>query len=268
MDTNKIVLPYLPAHIIKFIASFFIYAHDPHLTTFYILNIYKAFTIGIWNDAQKTQDYRENVQQHILQLVISEHQLSSSFNMMVCNEFNLSYFEQMLVFECMYSNHYTIIDEGIMIRLLYHNSTVEDSFITITDLLEDAGLQDNNEIMGDIHTPINCYFVKHINLLEIALLTKSAELLKFVRSSGYQPIMAFYLYVKYNHSTYYDSPYSLKSDDWLINLLMESECRDKFISLAKNGTMEQKQESSHYWNINKREMIAPNLEVVKKIEIY
>lgn len=260
MDTNKIVLPYLPAHIIKFIASFFIYAHDPHLTTFYILNIYKAFTFGIWNDAQKTQDYRENVQQHILRLVISEHQLSSSFNMMVCNEFNLSYFEQMLVFECMYSNHYTIIDEGIMIRLLYHNSTAEDSFITITDLLEVAELQYNDEIMGDIHTPINCYFVKHINLLEIALLTKSAELLKFVRSSGYQPIMAFYLYVKYNHSSYYDSPYSLKSDDWLINLLMESECRNKFISLAKNGIVVGETDES-----NMRVMIPPNLEVVGKL---
>jgi len=147
-----------------------------------------------------------------------------------------------------------------MIRLLYHNSTVEDSFITITDLLEDAELQYNDEIMGDIHTPINCYFVKHINLLEIALLTKSAELLKFVRSSGYQPIMAFYLYVKYNHSSYYDSPYSLKSDDWLINLLMESECRNKFISLAKNGIVVGETDES-----NMRVMIPPNLEVVGKI---
>ena len=266
MDNNKIVLPYLPAHIIKFITSFFIYAHDIHLTSFYILNIYKAFTFGIWNDDQKTQDYRENVQRHISQLVISDHQLYSSFNMVACNDFNLSYFELMLVFESMYSNHYTIMDEGIMIRLLYHYSTVEDSFITITDLLEDAGLHYHDEIMGDIHAPINCCFVKHINLLEIALLTKSAALLKFVRNSGYEPIMAFYLYVKYNHSSYCNSPYSLKCDDWLINLLMESECRNKFISLAENGTTER--ESSYYRNSIKREMIAPNLEVLKKIKIY
>ena len=258
METDNIVLPYLPGHIIQFIASFYLNDNLVELGVDHVLNIFKAFTFGIENDNQQRRDYRENVQRHIARLVLSFYPQMSSI--MYDQDFILTKFELMLVYESMYSNHHTIIDNGIMTSVLYDRSSTLTSFLTITDLLEDAELQYDDDIMGYIHTPMNCEHLKVINLLEVALITKSAGLMKFIRAVGYEPIMAFYLYVKYNHAPYSDSANSLKCDDGLINLLMEDKSRDKFISLAKNGIVVGKTVES-----NKRVMIPPNLEVVGKI---
>jgi hypothetical protein len=228
------------------------------LGTDHVLNIFKAFTFGIENDNQQRRDYRENVQRHIARLVMSFYPQMSSI--MYDQDFILTEFELMLVYESIYSAHSTIIDNGIMTSVLYDRSSTLTSFLTITDLLEDAELQYGDDIMGNIHTPMNCHYIKVINLLEVALITKSDGLMKFLRIFGYEPIMAFYLYVKYNQAPYSDSANSLKCDDMLINLLMEDKSRDKFISLAKNGIV-----VGETYKRNKSVIIPPNLEVVEKI---
>jgi hypothetical protein len=249
----QIQLPRLPAHIIKYIVSF------RKEDTEYVLNVFKAFVFGIENDDEYTREYKEYVQQDIA--IIAFDLVDACYNLTEEKEFALSTHEIMCVYEFMCSDHYTQISEGLNNYLCGRKEETVEEFLDCVHLLEMTRLDDDEEISYGMPN-LNIEQIKYMRLLEMALITKSTDLLKFVRKHIYSPIMAFYLYLKHNHKLHnHNVPSSLASDDWLITLLLEDNCRAEFLCLALRGLF------SHYcWSINgENNVVYSNLEVVKKI---
>jgi hypothetical protein len=255
---SQIQLPRLPAHIIKYIVSF------RKEDTAYVLNVFKAFTFGIENDDESTREYKEYVQRHIAH--VAYKLVDACYGLTEESEFELSTHEIMCVYEFMCGDHYTQISEGLNNYLCGRKAETVEEFLDCVHLLEMTRLDDDEEISYGMPN-LNIEQIKYMRLLEMALITKSADLLKFVRKHIYSPIMAFYLYLKHNHKLhnhklhYNNVPSSLASDDWLIMLLLEDNCRAEFLCLALRGLF------SHYcWSINgENNVVYSNLEVVKKI---
>ena len=252
MESQIQTLPRLPAHIIKYIVSF------KKEDTEYVLNVFKAFTFGIENDDEPTRDYKEYVQRHIA--IIAFELVDACYGLTEETEFALSTNEIMCVYEFMCSNHYTQISEGLNNYLCGRKEETIEEFLDCVHLLEMTRLVYDEEIVHGMPN-LNIQQIKYMRLLEMALITKSVDLLIFVRKHMYSPIMAFYLYLKPNHKLYSETAPSLAADDWLISLLLEDNCRDEFLCLALRGIF------SHIcWSINgENNVVYSNLEVVKKI---
>jgi hypothetical protein len=254
----QIQLPRLPAHIIKYIVSF------RKEDTEYVLNVFKAFVFGIENDDEYTREYKEYVQRHIA--IIAFDLVDACYNLTEEKEFALSTHEIMCVYEFMCSDHYTQISEGLNNYLCGRKEETVEEFLDCVHLLEMTRLVDDEEISYGMPN-LNIEQIKYMRLLEMALITKSVDLMKFVRKHIYSPIMAFYLYLKHNHKLhnhklqYNNVPSSLAADDWLIMLLLEDNYRKEFLCLALRGLF------SHYcWSSNsENNVVYSNLEVVKKI---
>ena len=245
MESQIQTLPRLPAHIIKYIVSF------KKEDTEYVLNVYKAFTFGIENDDEATRDYKEYVQRHIA--IIAFELVDICYGLTEESEFALSPNELMCVYEVMCSYHYTQISEGLNNYLCGRKKETIEEFLDCIRLLESTRLVDDEEIIHGMPN-FNIQQIKYIRLLEMALITKSVDLMIFVRKHMYSPIMAFYLYLKHNHKLYRDNAPSLASDDWLIMLLLEDNCRDEFLCLVLRGIF-----------FHENNVVYSNLEVVKKI---
>lgn len=255
MESQIQMLPLLPAHIIKYIVSF------RKIDADFVLNVFKAFTFGIENDDAPTRDYKEYVQRHIAHIIFEI--LDGYCLLSRETEFNLSANELMCVYEVMFGDHYAQTCGGLM-QYLYCGRKDVDTDVEFMDcvyLLELTRLTEDEEIMNNIEI-LNIGQIKYMNLLENALINKSADLLKFIRKHMYSPIMAFYIYLKHNHNIHRETDIScLASDDWLINLLLEENCREEFLCLALSGIY-----PSHCLSYNaEHNVVFPNLEVVKKI---
>ena len=245
-------LPRLPAHIIKYIVSF--RKEDPE----YVLNVYKAFTFGIENDDKTTREYREYVQRHIAS--IAYELVDTCYDLSEEMDFVLSPHELMCVYEFMCSDHFTQISEGLNNYLCGRKEETVEEFLDCATLLEMTRLTDDEEIVYGMPN-FNIQQIKYMRLLEMALITKSEDLMSFVRKHIYSPIMAFYLYLKHNHKLYRDNTPSLAADNWLISLLLEENCKNEFLYIAISGLF-----SNICWSINgENNVVYPNLEVVKKI---
>ncbi len=252
MESQIQTLPRLPAHIIKYIVNF------RKEDTEYVLNVFKAFTFGIENDDEPTRDYKEYVQRHIANIAFEL--VDACYGLHEETEFGLSATELMCVYEFMFSDHYTQISEGLNNYLCGRKEETVEEFLDCINLLEMTRLVDDEEIIYGMQN-FNVQQIKYMRLLEMALITKSEDLLKFVRKYTYSPIMAFYIYLKHNHMLYRNNAPSLAADDWLIGLLLEENCRDEFLCLALRGIF-----SHQCWSINdENNVVYSNLEVVKKI---
>lgn len=252
MESQIQTLPRLPPHIIKYIVSF------RKEDTEYVLNVYKAFTFGIENDDEATQEYKEYVQGRIA--TIAFELVDACYGLTEETEFSLSANELMCVYEFMCSDHYTQISQGLNNYLCGRKEETVEEFLDCINLLEMTRLVDDEDIVHGMPN-LNIKQIKYIRLLEMALITKSVDLMIFVRKHTYSPILAFYIYLKHNHKLYRDNAPSLAADDWLIMLLLEDNCRDEFLCLALRGIF------SHLcWSIHsENNVVYSNLEVVKKI---
>ncbi len=253
MESQIQPLPLLPAYIIKYIVSF------KKEDTEYVLNIFKAFTFGIENDDEPTRDYKEYVQRHIA--TIAFELVDACYGLTEETEFSLSANELMCIYEFMCSDHYTqMSEEGLNNYLCGRREETVEEFLDCISILESTRLIEDEEIISGM-TNFNIRQIKYIRLLEMALITKSEDLMRFVRKHTYSPILAFYIYLRHNHKLYCDNTDSLASDDWLIGLLLEENCRAEFLYLAISGAF-----FHQCWRSrSENNVVYPNLEVVKKI---
>lgn len=249
-------VPRLPGYLIKYIVSFRKDYGE------YVLNVFKAFMFGIENDDEETRDYKENVRLYIAD--IAYELLDRWYSLSKETEFILSTNEIMCVYEvltCQENNPFIYnadFKSDSLNNYLCGRKECREEYLDCIYLLEDTRLIYDEEITKGMPTLRE---IKYIRLLEMALITKSEDLLKFVRKEMYSPILAFYIYLKHNHKIYRNNPVSLACDDWLINLLMEENCRQEFLCLAISGIFS----GLCFWSAGEHNVVYPNLEIVKKI---
>jgi len=255
MDSPTQTIRRLPAHLVKYIASFRL--NDAE----YILSIFNSFTLGIENDDQSTRDYKKNVQRYLSCLI---YNLLDEKYALSDDTYELSPLDLMNIYEVAFVNyagqHFTYVN------ILGHE---KDMFSHLSDLLEQyTTLVENEEIMGNVSYYINLKDLKYISLLERCLIDKRADLLMFIYKHMYSPIMAFYLYIKHNHIDYRTEENSLANDEWLLYLLFQGVYQKELLSLAIGGLFVNDYIYVETHNLSKtieRHMVMPNPEVVEKI---
>jgi len=226
--TLSLSLPHIPAVIVKYIATTFLkrgIKQDVEM----LINLFKAFTLGIEYDDQSTRDYKKNVWQNLSVIMYDalDEWYEFSYNTF---PYKFSPLDIAWVYEMTFADHYA-----------QANNWDADEFLKITGLLEQmTTLCDNEIIMGIVGNIINIKNMKFINLLEKALMRKRGELLRFIYGISYSPIMAFYLYAKHNHVDYRRTDEnSLANDEGLLDLLIsQGGYQKELLSLAITGLFE------------------------------
>ena len=252
------MMPRIPAVVVKYIATFLKYRRIQNVEM--LISLFKAFTLGIEYDDQSTQDYKENVQSYLSVLMYDS--LDEWYGLSDKPfPYEVSPLELAWVYEVTFADHYS--------QSCLDNS---ETFLKISELLERyTTLCDNENIMGIVSYPMNIKDLKFISLLEKALIMKKGELIRFIYDNMmYDPIMAFYLYVKHNHVDYRTEENSLANDEGLLDLLLfqGGGYQKELLSLAISGLFNNefiytnKHSETH---IFEEHMVMPNPEVVKEI---
>ncbi len=220
-------LPRIPAVIVKYIATTFL-KRGINQDVEMLINLFKAFTLGIEYDDQSTRDYKKNVWQYLSVIMYDalDEWYEFSYNTF---PYKFSPLDIAWVYEMTFADHYA-----------QANNWDADEFLKITNLLEQmTTLCDNEIITGLVGNIINIKDMKFINLLEKALMRKRGELLRFIYGISYSPIMAFYLYAKHNHVDYQTEENSLANDEGLLDLLIsQGGYQKELLSLAITGLFE------------------------------
>lgn len=255
-------IPRLPANIVKYIASFI--PSDAE----YIISIFKAFSIGVETDDKSTQHYKKIVVLYLSRLI--ENTLDEVYALSdETNDIELSPYDLFKIYEVTYADHYYQTYGGND-DYLYSDKTkhIHNEFLECTQLMEEeTSLCYNEKTMGKVYFPINIKDLKYFSLLEKCLLERNSKLLKFIYKHMYSPIMAFYLYIKHNHTSYRNHEKSLANDDWLLKLIVEDNHQKELLALAIGGLF---LNTIYVGELSKSKivrshMVLPNLEVVKKI---
>jgi len=225
--TLSLSLPHIPAVIVKYIATTFL-KRGINQDVEMLINLFKAFTLGIEYDDQSTRDYKKNVWQNLSVIMYDalDEWYEFSYNTF---PYKFSPLDIAWVYEMTFADHYA-----------QANNWDADEFLKITNLLEQmTTLCDNQTITGLVGNNINIKDMKFINLLEKALMRKRGELLRFIYEIAYSPIMAFYLYAKHNHVDYQTEENSLANDEGLLDLLIsQGGYQKELLSLAITGLFE------------------------------
>jgi hypothetical protein len=251
------MMPLIPAVVVKYIATFLNYRGIQDVEM--IIRLFKAFTLGIEYDDRSTRDYKENVQLYLSVLMYDS--LDEWYGLSDKPfPYELSPLDLAWVYEVTFAHHYS--------QSCRDNP---ETFLKISELLERyTTLCDNETIMGDVSYPMNIKDLKFISLLEKALIMKKGELIRFIcENMMYDPIMAFYLYVKHNHVDYRRTEEnSLANDEVLLDLLQGGGYQKELLSLAISGLFNNEfiYTNKHSESqIIERHMVMPNPEVVKEI---
>ena len=270
MDSSVVVRPRLPSHIIKKIAGFVPNQARADYAKYaeYVLSIFRAFMPNE-NDDYSTDYYKKSIQCHLAVLIhgdlvewFYECEQAAQDEQCLFNTLTLSPQDIMDLYEVVFVSHYLQTygwteDDGEGIEI----------FVQITELLEHfTTLCETEEIMGHVSCPINIKILNFISLLERSLLGRRVDLVTFIYTHMYAPIMGFYLYAKHNHIDYRNDQKSLANDDWLLDLLLHDGYQKEVLALAIGGLFQ-----NDYVYVSPNDitdphvMVMPNPEVVKKI---
>jgi hypothetical protein len=267
---TTIPLPLIPAHLVKYIASFHPDKTQTNVSDYaeYVLSIFRAFTPD-----NEIDNYKKEVQERLSDMVYY-NVLGDYYQDWFLSTLVLSPEDVMDIYEVTFINHYSQTYGCNKIPTIVYglDDTMFDAFVGITALIENhTTLYEDERIMGGSDY---CYYLHMtqlsiISLLERCLLGKKNDLLTFI--TGYMnvpPILAFYLYVKHNHASYKTEENSLAKDEMLLNLFLENGFEKELLALAIGGVFNNEfiytKKYSESQTIE-RHMVMPNPAVVKRI---
>lgn len=281
---TTIPLPLIPAHLVKYIASFHPDNTQKNVSHYaeYVLSIFRAFTPD-----NEIDNYKKEVQERLSDMVYY-NVLGDYYQDWFLSTLVLSPEDVMDIYEVTFIKHYSQtygcnkpphIAYGV-------DDTMLSAFVGITDLLDNhTTLYEDEHIMGgryylhwcsniESEYPHDCNNLhitqlSIISLLERCLLGKKNDLLAFItRYMNVTPIMMFYLYVKHNHVSYKTEEKSLANDEMLLNLFLENGFEKELLALAIGGVFNNEfiytKKYSESQTIE-RHMVMPNPAVVKRI---
>ena len=231
----------LPVSIINQVVSF--HETDPN----FVLSLYKAF---LWLEDSW---YKTRILEHLANIAYAAIQ-----PIIDIRSFKLIDREVMYMYDVLFGNIETLLygDEFEM----EHMRHIDNEFIDCTSLIGDLNHKQyfDVNIAGFINNTNHTY----VRLLEEAIISKSENLLKCIKSHFYDEWMCLYLFLKQTHRVYKNPLYEA-TDEQLFQLI--SDANITIITLVLRSAISGERPEI-IWNNNRIDNVAtPNLQMVKKI---